>query len=134
VQTPDDEQFEHYLKQFRPLAAEPLPIARPKRPTVRWFVPVAVAAAGAVIMVVVVLGLHSRPKPTPATDAVDSFARIELLRNSEPLTIRSANALLASAPSFKEAVDRVAFQFQVTPLSKDTHSALAALSQEETKR
>src|ERR1700730_6528496 len=61
VQTPDDEKFERYLKQFRPLAAEPLPVARPKRPTVRWFVPV--SAAGAVIMGVAVLGLHSRPKP-----------------------------------------------------------------------
>ena len=132
MQTPDDEQFERYLKQFRPLAAEPLPIARPKCPTVRWFVPVAVAAATAVI--VVVLGPRSRPKPTHATDAVDSFARIELLANAEPLTIRSANALLASAPSFKEAVDRVAFQFQVTPLSKDAHSALAVLSEEKTKR
>jgi hypothetical protein len=133
VQTPDDEKFERYMKQFRPLAAEPLPVARPKRPIMRWFVPLAIAAAGAVIMGVAVLGLHSRPKPTHATGAVDSFARIELVANAEPLTIRSANALLASAPSFKEAVDRAAFQFQVTPLSKDAHSALAVLSQEKPK-
>ncbi len=47
------------------------------------------------------------------------------LANSEPLTIRTANAMLAQAPSAKAAIDSVAWQSQKT--------ALAELGKEKTK-
>jgi hypothetical protein len=57
----------------------------------------------------------------------------EHLVNPHPLTIRDANALLATAPSFKAAVDGMAFQSKAISLPKDKRSALAVLSEEKNK-
>jgi hypothetical protein len=50
---------------------------------------------------------------------------------SEPLTMRSANAWLATAPSFKAAVDDLAFRSQVSPVPQGKQSAVAVLSKEK---
>ena len=77
--------------------------------------------------------MHPRRKPSQSPDGAESLGRAEQLTNAQPLTIGSANALLVHAPSFKAAVDLVAFQPQAAQLSKGTHSALAVLSKEHTK-
>lgn len=128
----DDERFGVYLKQFRPLAPEPLPIEKPGRAARRRFVLVAGFAAAA-ILVIAVLALHSRTGRPDSTIATESTLSPEHLVNTQPLTIRSANALLATAPSFKAAVDKMAFKSQVIPLPKGKHSALDVLSKEKTK-
>lgn len=133
MQIPDDERFEVYLKRFRPLAPEPLQIERHGRATRRSFVLAAWAAAAAATLIVAVLALHSRTGRTDSTQAIESAVGTEQLVNAQPLTMRSANALLARAPSFKAAVDEIALPPQATPLSKDKHSALAVLSKEKTK-
>jgi hypothetical protein len=77
-------------------------------------------------VVLVVLRLH--PHATPA--------RGEAFTAEQPLTIGTANALLARSPSAKAAVDDVAAQaFEVHPVrsSEHTQSALAALGKEKTK-
>jgi hypothetical protein len=51
----------------------------------------------------------------------------------EPLTMRSANAWLATAPSFKAAVDDLAFRSQTSPLPQGTQSAVAVLSKEKSR-
>jgi hypothetical protein len=137
VPTPDhddqrDDRFEAYLRQFRPLAGEPFPMEKPKGAT--RLRPVFVACAAAVILcIAVALGFHDRDGGTQSTQAVDVAVRREQMVNTEPMTIRSANALLATAPSFEAAIDEIASTPQATPLPKDKHSALDMLSKEETK-
>ena len=128
----DDEQFEKYLKQFRPVAPEALPLKeqdRARRPL--WFA--AWAAVAAAILVAVILSLRFYQRPSPVRETRVAGPNVERLANPQPLTIRSANALLASAPSFKAAVESVAFQPGSRPLSEGRHSALAALGKEESK-
>jgi len=51
----------------------------------------------------------------------------------QPLTMRSANALVAKAPSFKAMVDDMAFRSQNIPLPKGKRSAVAVLGKEKIK-
>jgi hypothetical protein len=133
VPIPDDERFERYLKQFRPLPPESLQSEKHERATRRPFVFAAWAVAAAAVLVAAVLTMHPRPKPTRSPDGTESLAGVEQLINPQPLTIGSANALLAHAPSLKAAVDLVAFRSHATQLPKGTRSALAVLSEENTK-
>jgi hypothetical protein len=128
-----NDRFEAYLKQFRPLAVEPLQMEKPGRATRRRFVLAAWAVAVAVIFIAVALAFHARADRSQAAQVVSVAVRTERIVNTEPLTIRSANALLAAAPSFKAAVDGMAFRRQVAPLPRDKHSALDTLSKEKTK-
>ena len=130
----DEEKFESYLKQFRPVAPEPLVAEEPTRARRRPLVCAAWAAAAAVVLVAAVIAWHFHSQPSsPRNIATDRGANVEELINPQPLTIRGANALLASAPSFKAAVDRVAFQSEFKPVSQGRHSALAVLSEEKSK-
>jgi hypothetical protein len=137
VPTPDfdnerDDLFEAYLKQFRPLAVEPLQIKRPSRALRRRFV-LAMVGAVAAISIVAVFFSHSRAGRTDKPEAVSSVVGVERLAKTHSLTVRSANALLAAAPSFEAAVDEMAFPPQTSPLPKDQHSALTVLSEERIK-
>lgn len=128
----DDERFEQYLKGFRPISPLPLPIQRSGWTSRRAVVMAALAAAAAVLVVAAVM-LRSRPEPNQSSQGESRPAAVEQLANSQPLTIRSANAMLAQAPSAKAAIDSVAFQSQKTPLPQGKRSALAELSKEKTK-
>ncbi len=128
----NDEQFERYLKQFRPLIPESLPSEKHGGATRGPFAFAAWAATAAVLLTAW-LTMRPRPKPTPLPYETASLAAVEQLTNPQPLTIGSANALLARAASFKAAFDQLAFQPQATQLSKGTHSALAALSKENAR-
>jgi hypothetical protein len=128
-----DARFEAYLKQFRPLAPAPLPLERPGRASRRSFALAASAAAAAAILVAALIVFHSHAGGPQVTPLTESLAGTEQLVDTPPLTIRSANALLATAPSFKAAVDEMAFSSKATPLPKDKHSALTELSKEKTK-
>jgi hypothetical protein len=136
VPIPEDERLEQHLKKFQPLAPQPLPATERASGTRRWLVLGAWAAAAATVVIAAVLLLHPRPKSGHSPDRSESAARVESLPNRQPLTIGTANALLARAPSAKVAVDGVAaqaFQSQSIPLSECTQSALAVLSKEKTK-
>jgi hypothetical protein len=128
----DDEQFEKYLKQFRPVAPEALALkeqGRGRRPLLfaAW------AAVAVAILAAVMVSLRSYQHRAPVREPGAGSPTVERLTNPQPLTIRSANALLASAPSFKAAVESVAFQPESRPLSEGRYSALAVLSKEESK-
>ncbi len=132
--SPDDERFEAYLKRFRPLSPDPLPAsegARPSRHTLIFWARIAVAA----LLLIVVLGtleLRNHFKQVSVSNAAShgaSTAEVVVVR--PPLTLRSANALLAAAPSFKAAVDDLAFRTRTTPLPKGKQSAVAVLSKEK---
>jgi len=131
VQTPDDEQFEAYLKRFHPIAPEPLPtlsVGHPSRrspPLGIWL------AAVAAILVVGAVILHIRSNRVVVSKTASAVPFAEWHAPSEPLTMRSANAWLATAPSFKAAADGLAFRSQPSPLPQGKQSAVAVLSKEK---
>lgn len=131
MQTPDDEQFEAYLKRFHPIAPEPVPTlsvghsSRRSPPLGIWL------AAVAAILVVGAVILHVRSSRIVVSNTASDAAVSERHAPSEPLTIRSANAWLATAPSFKAAVDDLAFRSQTRPLPQGKQSAVAVLSKEK---
>jgi hypothetical protein len=128
---PIDEKFEAHLKQFRPLAPQPLPVDSHIRAPRRWFVLVACAATAAAVVAVAGLAFHARPGRI--APPVESFAITDQLGKPQSLTLGTANALLARAPSFKDAIDGIAFPTKPAPLPADKHSALAELSKEKIK-
>lgn len=133
MQTPDDEKFEMYLKRFDPIAPEPIPTLRfgyASRPSFRlnaWL-----AALAVIILVVGSVILHNRDGRTvvPNTRHDLSADRREPL---EPLTMWRANTLLTKAPSFKAAIDELAFGSRSKSIPNGQQSALAVLSKEKIK-
>jgi len=131
VQTPDDEQFEVYLKRFHPIAPEPVPTlsvshsSRRSLPLGSWL------AAMAAILVIGAVILHIRSNRVVVSNTAGDAAIAEQHAPSGPLTMRSANAWLARAPSFKAAVDDLAFRSQTSPLPQGKQSAVAVLSKEK---
>ncbi len=123
--THDDEQFERYLKQFRPLAPETLPTEKYKdRDRRAWGLLAPAWAAVAAVVIVALLILYPRPRYSgPRDEAVPHAAA------TQPLTLQSANALLTQAPSFKEAVDAMAFPCRTTSFA-GKQSALDVLGKD----
>lgn len=135
--TLDDERFEAYLKQFRPLVPEPLPTVEPSHRTRRTFILGAWAAAAVAILVLALvmgaLTLHIRTNRVRVAETAGNVGNTEHLQDNQPLTMRSANALMAKAPSFKAMVDDMAFRSQTIPLPKGKRSAVAVLAKEKIK-
>lgn len=131
MQTPDDEQFEAYLKRFDPITPEPVPTLSVDHSSLRspslgiWL------AAVAAILVIGAVILHIRSSRIVVSSTASDAAVAERHAPSEPLTMRSANAWLATAPSFKAAVDDLAFRSQTSPLPQGKQSAVAVLSKEK---
>lgn len=112
----DDDRIEDYLRSFRPLRPAPLPRRR------RQWRLVALGAAAALAIGVLLIPQFRRVPSGPAVP--------------QPITIGSANHLLANSSSWKEAIDDVGFAFRssqvnVAPLRR---SALEFLSQEDLSR
>jgi hypothetical protein len=131
VPIPDDERFEAYLRQFRPLAPESLPTGLGHASRRRFVIAAGGTAAAAVL--ILMLARHIRSNPTAVSVAVSNASAAGELVPSQPLTMRSANALLAAAPSFKTAVDAMAFHSQTIPLPEGQRSAVSVLSKEKIK-
>jgi hypothetical protein len=106
-----DDRFEHYLRQFRPLAPERMRFENRLQP--RWRPRVLAAwAAFAAVMIVGFMILYPHFRHHNQRDLEGSTViQIEVPR---PLTIRSADALLANAASFEAAVDALAFPSHAT--------------------
>ena len=128
----DDEPLEAYLKRFRPLAPEPLPLKasthRTPRAAVLW---AATIAAMAVFLGAV--ALHIYTKRVRVTEDPGNVGSPIPLMGGQPLTMRSANALMAKATSYKALVDDMAFRWQAMPLPNGKCSAVAALGKEKVK-
>lgn len=124
---PDDERFETYLKEFHPLVPDALPMRKRAR---HWVIGTWSAGTVALIMLGVVSFriTHSRVARKPANPAPVSVSA-----PLQPLTIRDANSLLATAPSYKAALDRMAFHGPASTVPKDKQSALAVLAKEKIK-
>jgi hypothetical protein len=126
----DDEQFEKYLTRFRPLIPDPLPVRKLKpmrRPRL-----LATAVLGAVAIVILgVVSFRILDRHPPAGS--QRSASVENLGPAHPLTLREANALLETAPSYKSAMDDLAFPRQSSTVPKENQSALALLAKEKIK-
>jgi len=130
--TPDDEQFERYLKQFQPNAPDALPASvHEPRTWNRWRLSAALAAAVALI-VLAVLMVRNRPQHTVPEIAQRTEGPTHIAGQT-PLTMRNANKLLADAPSFKSVVDDLAFRSQQVPLASNQQSAVYVLGMEKIK-
>ena len=121
----DDEQFESYLKEFRPLAPAALEIEKQPRKARRPFVPMVWAGACATSLLLAFFWWH-RPRPTQP-------ANTPQLARSQSLTIGRANSLLVHAPSLKEAFDDLSFQPRPASQPQGKKSALAVLSKDNFK-
>lgn len=127
---PDDERFEHYLKQFRPLLPDALPISTPQRARRYWVFGLWSASAAAVI-ILGVIGFRVIPSRVPRQPG--NPQPVGLTSPVRPLTMRDANSLLATAPSYKSALDEMAFHARGSTVPKDQQSAVAVLSKEKIK-
>ena len=132
INNQDDERLEGYLKQFRPIGPEPLPLKKNGLAARLPFV-VGSGAVAAGFVAAALFASHHRASPRSLTASQESSVEVEQMVNASPLTLGSANNLLATSPSFKAAVDQVAFQLRATPLSTGSHSVLAVLGKEKTK-
>ena len=128
----DEEQFERYLKEFRPVPAESLQVERRPSTARRPFRLMAWAATCAASIVLVFLLWSHGPGPNQP-GASGGLAVAPQPPNTRSLTIGSANALLSHAPSFKEAVDQLSFPPEAVPPSKGKQSALSVLGKENIK-
>jgi len=131
VQTPNDEQFEAYLKRFHPIAPEPVPTLNVGHRSRRSLSLGTWLAAVAALLVVGAVILHIRSNRVVVSNTANDVAFAERHAPSGPLTLRSANAWLETAPSFKAAVDDLAFRSQTSPLPQGKQSAVAVLSKEK---
>ena len=131
VRTPDDEQFEAYLKRFQPIAPEPVPTVRGGGSSRRLPSPGRWLAAVAAFLVSGALVLQVRTSRVVVLNRSGDAASAVRLRLSEPLTMQSADAWLATAPSLKAAVDGLAFRPGTSPVPQGKQSAVAVLSKEK---
>ena len=129
---PDEERFEAYLKQFRPLVPEPLPTSGSRNRARGRFVLWAGAAAGVAILVGAT-ALHIHTKRIRVAETTSYPATTGPFTDLQPLTMRSANALIVKSPSFKALVDGMAFRSQTIPVPKGKLSAVAVLGKEKIK-
>lgn len=128
--TRDEEQFEKYLKRFLPIAPEPMQKLRTTyalRPSFR----LTACLAAATILVVGTLVLRVRTDRVVAGPKIRAVSPAARQAPLEPLTMRSADAWLATAPSFKAAVDDLAFRPERSPIDQGKQSAVAVLSKEK---
>jgi hypothetical protein len=131
VQTPDDEQFEIYLKQFHPIVPEPVPTTRFRHASRRSLSIGAWIAAVAAILIIGTVLLHVRSNRIVVPNTAPDVAFADRDAPAGPLTMRSANDWLSTAPSFKAAVDGLAFRSQTRGLPQGKQSAIAVLSKEK---
>jgi hypothetical protein len=122
----DDEQFERYLRQFRPLSATRMQFENLET---GWRRTLPVWAAVAAVALVAWLMLHPRGQQSNRKNALTPRAGVVYIANSQPLTIQSADALLTRAPSFEAAIDALAAPSHVTSFD-GKQSAFDALSKD----
>jgi hypothetical protein len=133
VPNSDNEQFEAYLRRFRPVAPELKVIAKARHRSLRLFPPVAwVAASAAILIVGIIVVSHTRTSRV-ADHRIGDVVSVDRRPPLEPLTVETANSWLATAPSFDAALDALAFEAKSNPIPVNKLSAIAVLSEEKRK-
>lgn len=131
-----DHRFEIYLKGFRPLPPEPLPLSvsadAPEKGKRHAAIPVGALAVAAVAILafVVVRGRTRRVIPANGSRSPSAAAQLQA---SQPLTLATANQLLVNSPSFEAALDSLESESGAVAIPRGRESALAVLSEENLK-
>lgn len=128
--TLDDDRFETYLKTFRPIVPDALPLNATKQKSWRRLL-LRSALAAAAVVILGVISFHV--VNSRANEKRSNSASLEVASSKRPLTMRQANELLARAPSYKSAMDNLAFRSQGSVIPNDKHSAIAVLGKEKIK-
>ena len=124
----EDERFESYLRNFRPLPPSPPPRRR-ARGNVRRFLISVSAAAG--ILIAALLGFHFRARHRDPFRTSADVQKANSMPIAAPLTSGGANAALFRNSSVKAALDEMAFSLRSNPLSAGQVSALELLGEEK---
>ncbi|HET8825721.1 MAG TPA: hypothetical protein VFM77_11375 [Terriglobales bacterium] len=127
--TPDDERFETYLRQFRPLAPDALPAKERERTLPRYWLFGIWSAGAAALIILGLIGFRVIPSRVPGQPG--NPQPVSVTSTMRPLTMRDANSVLTTAPSYKSALDEMAFHPQRSTVPKDQQSAVAVLSKEK---
>lgn len=127
----DDEQFETYLKRFRPATPDPLPRGE-KTPVLRRQFAFAISAVGAVAMVILLLAGVRILNHRRVVDSERPHL-VQPLRATAPLTMRDADALLAKAPSYKALMNELALHPNHATVFRNNQSAFSVLDKEKSK-
>jgi len=88
-----------------------------------------VVAVG-ILVGVLAVRLHNERSRITETSSVGTSNHFT---DAQPLTMRSANALMAKAPSFKALIDDMVFRPETIPMPKGKQSAVAVLGKEKLK-
>lgn len=126
----NDDEFEAYLKKFRPEVPDALPRVEPRRSR-SSLLKMCAASAVAAMVIVGVAGLRYVNHAVIRKEAVAAETHVAV--PATPLTMRKANALLATSPSYRAAVDSMVFPAHSSPMPKDRRSALEVLAKEKVK-
>lgn len=124
----NDRELEMYLRKFRPVAPQPLPIVasagRRRRFVVigAWASALAAAAALAIVM------LHS-PRDRVVSVSHSASTATPARAISQPLTLAAATRLLATSPSLEAVFDSFASETGKPAIPKNERSAFQVLSQ-----
>ena len=124
----EDERFESYLRNFRPLPPSPRPRRRARGKVRRFLISTVSAAAG--ILIAALLGFHFRARQarSPTSENVQKVSSIPM---AGPLTAGRANAVLFRNSSVQAGLDQMAFPMRSNPLSAGEVSALELLGEEK---
>ena len=128
---PDEERFEIYLKQFRPLMPDALPVNE-SRPVPRRHVVPAFAVAAVALVIIGIASLRISHPPM-VVDTNRSGSLQSPRPTPPPLTMHDANALLAKAPSYKALMNELALRPNTSTPVKQKRSAFAVLGKEKIK-
>ena len=128
----DDEQFERYLKRFRPRTPEAMPLGHRSSPPHPWRIPLAVSIT--ILLILAASALLFRTSDLAENERTSHSVSVkDSVQPMPPLTVGSANSLLTKAPSFKEAVDSIAFRPPAPAAPQGKQSAIAVLQKERFK-
>ena len=123
----EDERFESYLRNFRPLPPSPPPRRRTGG-NVRRFLISAVSAAG--ILIAALLGFHFRARHHRFATS-ENVPKANSVPMAGPLTTGRANAALFRNSSVKAGLDEMAFPVRSSQLTSGEVSALELLGEEK---
>jgi hypothetical protein len=130
---PDNEQFERYLREFRPVIPDALCLeghVRNKKPY--HFLASTAAAAAVFIVLIVFIWSHAETNHSAKViqDPIEANKPVDATR---PFSLGDANTLLAGTPSFKEAIEALTWQAKPSNVSSGARSVLDVLSKEDAK-
>jgi hypothetical protein len=125
----EDERFESYLRNFRPLPPSPPPRRRTRGKVRRFLISALSAAAG--VLIAALLGFHFWARHRPSSATSEDRPKANSIPVAGPLTTERANAAIFRNSSVKAGLDQMTFPVRSNRLSAGEVSALEMLGEEK---